>query len=179
MTRAQLAASIQSVARLTGRFRLRSGQDATEYFDKYQLEARPELLRAVAEHLSPMVPASTEVLAGLELGGVPIATALSLRSGLPMVFVRKASKPYGTQRLAEGVEISDRRLLVIEDVVTTGGQIIASVQALRGGGARVEHALCVIDREMGGVQRLAQEGVELSALFVRSDFERAAGGTTP
>jgi orotate phosphoribosyltransferase len=113
------------------------------------------------------------VLAGLELGGVPIATALSLRSGLPLVFVRKSAKTYGTERLAEGVEVSDRRLLVIEDIVTSGGQIIESVRSLRDAGARIDHAVCLIDREAGGAVRLADQGVRLIALFTRSDLERA------
>jgi orotate phosphoribosyltransferase len=171
MTRAELSAAIRQLARLDGTFRLRSGQYAAEYFDKYQFEARPELLAAVANHLIPLLPAECEVLAGLELGGVPIATAVSLRSGLPLAFVRKAAKAYGTERLAEGFAISGRRVVVIEDVVTTGGQVIESVRALRAEGAVIDNAVCVIDRQAGGGSRLANEGIHLSALFVRDDLE--------
>ena len=171
MDRHQLAAAIAAVSRLTGEFRLRSGQIATEYFDKYQFKARPDLLRAIAERLVPLVPPETRVLAGLELGGVPIATALSLTTGLPAVFVRKAAKTYGTARLAEGVSVAERRVLVIEDVVTSGGQVIESVRALRAQGALIDAALCVIDREAGGAERLAEEAIQLTALFTRSELE--------
>jgi orotate phosphoribosyltransferase len=179
MNRHQLAIAIREAAHLEGQFRLRSGQRASEYFDKYQFESQPDLLAAVAEELVVLIPGQTEILAGLELGGVPIATALSLRMRLPMVLVRKAPKPYGTERLAEGVAIRGRRLLVVEDVVTTGGQIVASVSALRAEGAIIDNALCVIDREAGGAERLSEHGVHLTALFTRSELtERAASAIT-
>src|SRR5262245_9081503 len=113
MTRSELAAAIREKSRLEGTFRLRSGVVATEYFDKYRFESDPRVLQAVVERLVPLVHPSTEMLAGLELGGVPIATALSLQIGLPCVFVRKRAKDYGTCRLAEGGEVSGRRLLVV------------------------------------------------------------------
>lgn len=109
MTKPELARRIGGLCRLTGQFRLRSGLVSSSYFDKYLFESDPVLLDAVAAHLVDLLPPSTEVLAGLELGGVPIATALSLRTGLPAAFVRKAAKPYGTAKLAEGVEIIGRR----------------------------------------------------------------------
>src|SRR3954452_268168 len=110
----ELAQRVNSVARLTGTFTLRSGQIVTEYFDKYRFEADPALLADIAAALQPLLPRGTEVLAGLELGGVPIATALSLRTGLPAAFVRKQAKSYGTARLAEGADIAGRRVTVIE-----------------------------------------------------------------
>jgi GNAT superfamily N-acetyltransferase len=110
-SRRALANTIAARSRLHGEFRLRSGAQSTEYFDKYQFESDPALLRAIAEQLANMVPPGTEMLAGLELGGVPIATALSLQTGLPVVFVRKAAKGYGTCRLAEGADVRGRRLL--------------------------------------------------------------------
>lgn len=111
-------------------------------------------------------------MAGLELGGVPLATALSLRTGLPVVFVRKRAKDYGTRRLAEGGEVADRRLLIVEDVVTSGGQILESCAALRRAGAIVEDVICVIDREAGGVAALATEGLTLRPLFLKRDLEQ-------
>lgn len=166
----ELAAAINDVAHLTGSFRLRSGATATEYFDKYQFEARPDLLARIAEAMAPLVPEDTEVLAGLELGGVPVATALSLHTGIPAAFVRKAAKTYGTQRLAEGADIDGRRVLVVEDVVTSGGQIVLSARDLRAFGASVTTAVCVIDRESGGREALTELGVELRPLFARSDL---------
>jgi orotate phosphoribosyltransferase len=116
------------------------------------------------------VPEGTEVLAGLELGGIPIVTALSLRTGLPAAFVRKQAKPYGTRRLAEGADVTGRRVLVVEDVATTAGQMLLSTKDLRDGGADVGHALVVIDRLAGGREALAGIGVELHALFTRDDL---------
>lgn len=167
-----LAQKLSTVAQLSGEFRLRSGLTADTYFDKYQFESDPELLRAIAVELLPLIPSDTELLAGLELGGVPVATALSLASGLPAVFVRKKAKDYGTAKLAEGPPIDGRRLLIVEDVVTTGGQVVLSTKDLRDRGAVVTNAVCVIDREQGGGESLAAEGVELRSAFTRSDIER-------
>jgi orotate phosphoribosyltransferase len=165
MTREDLARAIYERAHLTGEFTLRSGAVSHEYFDKYLFEGDPELLRAIAEAMVALVPAETQALAGLELGGVPLATMLSQVTGLPAVFVRKAAKEYGTCRLAEGGDIDGRRLTIVEDVVTSGGQVVASCADLRARGAVVEVALCVIDREAGGADALAAVGVELCPLF--------------
>lgn len=171
MDNAQLASTIASVATLHGEFRLRSGAVATTYFDKYRFESDPALLSALAEALSSLVPSGVDVLAGLELGGIPLVTALSLHTGLPALFVRKRAKDYGTCRLAEGGEVVGRRLLVVEDVVTSGGQLIASCEELRARGGIVAHALCVIDRQAGGKEALAERGIELLSLFTKSDLE--------
>ena len=115
-----LAAQIAAVAHLEGEFTLRSGLTSQHYFDKYQFESRPALLSLVAVGLSDLVPKDTDVLAGLELGGVPVATALGLKMDLPVVFVRKERKSYGTRRIAEGVPVSGRRVCVVEDVSSSG-----------------------------------------------------------
>ncbi|MGH7945936.1 MAG: orotate phosphoribosyltransferase [Opitutaceae bacterium] len=169
----ELAARVYHAAHLTGTFRLRSGATSTEYFDKYRIAADPALLRAVAEHLRPMIPAGTEALAGLELGGVPIAIVLSQLTGIPALFVRKQAKTYGTCQLTEGGSASGRRLLVVEDVIGSGGQTIESAQALRAEGARVQEVLCLIDRETGGAENLLREGLSLTSLFRRRDFPSA------
>ncbi|WP_026256984.1 orotate phosphoribosyltransferase [Actinopolymorpha alba] len=170
-----LARQVHDRCHLTGTFVLRSGLIADEYFDKYQFEADPLLLDRIAEQLVSLVPQDTEVLAGMELGGIPVAVALARHAGLPCAFVRKAAKTYGTERLAEGAEIAGRRVLVIEDVVTTGGQIAISTRQLRELGAHIDHALCVIDRQQGGAEALAADGITLRGLFSRSDLESAAG----
>jgi len=175
MDRADLAAAIFDRTHLTGEFVLRSGVTSNEYFDKYLFEADPVLLRTICEHLVPLVPEGTEVLAGLELGGVPIATVLSQLTGIPAYFVRKEAKTYGTCRLAEGGDIDGRRITVVEDVVTSGGQVITSCGDLRERGAVVEHALCVIDRESGGPAGLADIGVTLRPLFTMTELNATAG----
>jgi orotate phosphoribosyltransferase len=172
MNRNELASRILRASHLTGEFRLRSGATSSEYFDKYQFEAIPELLRAIAIQLVPLVPSGTQVVAGLELGGVAIATALSLTMGLPAAFVRKVAKTYGTCQLAEGASIAGRRVLVVEDVVTSGEQVVQSTVKLRSLGAEVASALCVIDRESGGRAALARADLTLNALFTKSDLDR-------
>ena len=173
MDRRQLARRLKASCGLTGHFVLRSGEVSDFYFDKYLFEAVPELLDAVAELASPLVPEGTEILAGLELGGVPISTALSLRTGIPQVLVRKEAKTYGTAKLAEGPEVSGRRLTVVEDVITTGGQVVLSTNDLRSRGATVDTVLCVVDRRPAGGRapdRLAEAGLSLRALFTLDEI---------
>ncbi|MFF0721508.1 orotate phosphoribosyltransferase [Micromonospora sp. NPDC003816] len=174
-----LARQVNAKSRLTGEFVLRSGRVANEYFDKYQFEADPILLDALAEQMVALVPAETEVLAGLEMGGIAVVTALGRRTGLPCAFVRKTAKPYGTARLAEGAEVTGRRVLVVEDVVTSGGQVVLSSRDLRGLGAHVDAAVCVIDRQEGGSEALAVEGITLRALLTRADLGENRGNNPP
>jgi orotate phosphoribosyltransferase len=176
---ADLARRVYEACHLVGTFTLRSGRTATEYFDKYRFEADPVLLADIAAAMVALLPAGTEVLAGLELGGVPIATALSLRTGLPAAFVRKHAKAYGTARLAEGADIAGRRVTVIEDVITTGGQVLISAGELRALGAVVEHVVCVIDRSADDGAALAAEGLALTSLVTRADLDAANARRPP
>jgi orotate phosphoribosyltransferase len=171
--RKALARRIYERCNLKGRFRLRSGAVSDEYFDKYLFEADPALLREIAQAMSDSIPADTEALAGQEMGGIPIATVLSQITGIPCLFVRTAAKEYGTCKLAEGGEITGRSLLLVEDVVTSGGQIRESAAALRALGARIAHVLCVIDREAGGAENLAADGLKLHRLFTYSELKAA------
>ena len=109
MDRAELARNIYTVSHLTGEFTLRSGVVSHEYFDKYRFESDPALLRAIAEAMAEALPQGVDALAGLELGGVPLATMLSQVSGLRALFVRKEAKTYGTCKLAEGGELDRTR----------------------------------------------------------------------
>jgi orotate phosphoribosyltransferase len=170
-----LAKRIYDVAHITGSFKLRSGIISSEYFDKYLFEAQPDLLLAIAKEMAKLVPNGIDALAGLELGGVPLATMLSQVTGLPNLFVRKKAKEYGTCRLAEGGEIAGKRLVIVEDVITSGGQVILSAQDLRDRGAEIVRVLCVIDREQGGREKLAEAGLEWQALFTMSQLKAAAG----
>ncbi len=170
MDRAELGHRIYERSHLVGEFRLRSGTMANEYFDKYLFESDPTLLREIAEALVPLVPADADGLAGLELGGVPLAVMVSQLTGLPAFFVRKHAKAYGTKRLAEGGDLDGRRLVVVEDVVTTGGAVLTSCLALGERGAKVSDVLCVIDREAGGPEHLQQSGFALHALFRMSEL---------
>ena len=169
--REALARDVFDRAHLTGTFTLRSGATSSEYFDKYLLEADPALLRRIADAMAPLVPTDIDALAGLELGGVPLATMLAQVTGLPAVFVRKAAKEYGTCKFAEGGDVAGRRLLIVEDVITSGGQVVASAGDLRGEGAEVGAVVCIIDREAGGRAALAAAGLELQSLFTMSELQ--------
>lgn len=169
---AELAQRIHERSFLKGQFVLRSGTQTTVYVDKYRFEADPALLRDIAEAMLPMLPNDLDALAGLELGGIPLATVLSQLSGLPTRFVRKQAKSYGTRRLAEGGEIAGQRLAIIEDVITTAGQVIQSAAALRTAGAEIDTVLCVIDRQTGGAENLTREGLQLRVLLTISDITR-------
>lgn len=168
-----LAARIRRASRISGRFVLRSGMVSDTYFDKYQFEADPQLLRDIALEMKRLIPEGTEVLAGLEMGGIPIVTMLSQVTGLPAAFIRKEPKEYGTCRYAEGASLADRPFVLIEDVVSSGGAIIDSLAKLKSDGLAPLAALCVIDRQTGGVEALAKEGLRLEALFTFEEIERA------
>jgi orotate phosphoribosyltransferase len=170
---ADLARRVYRASHLTGTFVLRSGATSDEYFDKYRFESDPRLLREVAEAMAGLLPEGADGLAGLELGGVPLASILSQLTGLPAAFVRKQAKPYGTRRQAEGLDVATRRLVLVEDVVTSAGAVVEACHALRAEGAEVAVALCVIDREAGGPAKLAEVGVELRPLFTMTELKEA------
>ena len=170
-----LARDVDSCCRLTGEFTLRSGQVASEYFDKYLFEADPALLARVVEQMVHLVPDGTELLGGLELGGVPIATVLSSRTRLPALFVRKQAKSYGTNKLAEGREVAGRRVTLIEDVITTGGAVRDATLALREAGAVVDTVVCAIDRSPAGENPLADVGLEVRPVLTKAQLDAARG----
>lgn len=173
MNRQELARAIFKIAHLTGQFLLRSGKTSSEYFDKYQFESDPKLLREIAKSLVALVPKETEYLGALEMGGIPIATALSLETGIPVVFVRKTAKEYGTCKFAEGPAIKGKRLTLIEDVITTGGQVAISCNDLRGEGAVIDTVLCVIDRSEGQTEKIQEAGLNLNPLFTMAELKSA------
>lgn len=169
-----LARRIYDCSHLTGEFLLRSGKTSTEYFDKYQFESNPHLLRNIARALAPLVPSSTDYLGALEMGGIPIATALSFETGIPVVFVRKQAKEYGTCKFAEGPAISGKRLTLVEDVITTGGQVVLSTRDLRSDGAIVNSVVCVIDRSEGQTQKMIEAKIQMTALFTMAQLKASA-----
>jgi orotate phosphoribosyltransferase len=166
-----LARDIDARCRLTGEFTLRSGQVASEYFDKYLFETDHDLLARVAAAMVPLLPDGTDLLGGLEMGGIPIVTVLSSQSRLPALFVRKQAKTYGTCKLAEGPEVAGRRVTLVEDVITTGGAVRDATLALREAGAVVETVVCAIDRSPGDDNPLADVGLEIRAVLTKADLD--------
>ena len=175
LDRQALARAIRNVAFLTGTFKLRSGQTSSFYWDKYRFESQPELLRAIAEELARLLPRDGfDRLAGLELGGIPLATAVSLAVGKPCLFVRKQRKDYGTCNLVEGGFSRGERIVVVEDVITTAGQVVESVSQMRELGLEIKDVLCAIDRQQGGREKLGAIGCELRSVFSLQELDQLA-----
>jgi orotate phosphoribosyltransferase len=173
VTTAELREAIREHAYLEGDFVLRSGRRSRYYLDKYRFETRPELLEAIGVRLADLVAEhepEAERLAGPELGAVALAASASIASGLPFLIVRKEAKGYGTGNRLEGAFEPGERICLVEDIVTSAGAAVSAVQALREAGLECKTALCVVDREEGGVDELARHGVRLRPLFRAGDL---------
>ena len=169
--RDELAKDLVDAAVLRGTFTLRSGQTSSYYIDKYRLTTEPRLLERITARLQEVLPPDVQRIAGTALGAVPLATALSLRTGLPAVFVRvDAAKDHGTSKAIEGALNSGERVALVEDVVTTGGASLAAVELLRSAGAEVAGVVAVVDREQGGRERFGDEGIPFRPLFTVTEL---------
>jgi len=182
-TRAELIDAIKDAAVLRGEFTLRSGATSSYYIDKYRFTTEPNLLRAIAEAMATRVreidgagvrgtggSRGVDRLAGAELGGVPLATAVGLATGTPFVFVRNAKKEYGTGNRLEGTLTAGDRVVLLEDIATTGGQAVEAVGALRELGAEVLAVIAVVDRMEGARESVERAGVRFEALLTRDDL---------
>ena len=174
---ADLAAEIARVALLRGNFTLRSGRTSTYYLDKYLFSTRPDVLSRLGDLFSDRIHAvqsdagaPVQRLAGAELGGIPLVTVASLRTGLPAIFVRNAKKDYGTAKQVEGVLQAGDRVVFVEDVATTGGQALEAVNVLRGLGANVMAVIAVIDRQEGARENVQSAGLRFESLFTKADL---------
>ncbi len=145
-----LAERVAEASLLTGDFLLSSGKRSDFYVDKYLFSTEPELLRDIAEEISDSLPEGVDRLAGVELGAVPLVVAASLASGLPYVIVRKGAKDHGTAKNVEGRIEAGERVVLIEDVVSTGAQAVAAAEKLAEGGVEVVGIVAVLDRREGG-----------------------------
>jgi orotate phosphoribosyltransferase len=177
VTRDELRDALRRHALLEGDFLLRSGRRSRWYLDKYRFATRPELLGALGERIAAMVAvadADATRLAAPELGAVPLAAATSLASGLPFVIVRSKPKEYGTGNRIEGEFERGDRMCLVEDIVTSGGAALDAIQALRDAGIECRAAVCVVDREEGGVDELARRAVRLHPLFRAGELLDAA-----
>jgi orotate phosphoribosyltransferase len=171
MTRAELAQAIRTAAYLEGDFVLSSGKRSKYYLDKWRFETDPRLLREIARAMVELLPSPRpDRIAGVELGGVPLATALSLETGIPLLIVRRQAKEYGTGRETEGVWEQGERVVLIEDIFTTASQAIAAAKKLAALGLRVERMICVVDREEGAEASIRAAGFEAAPLFRKSEL---------
>jgi orotate phosphoribosyltransferase len=169
--REKLAKDLVAAAYLRGHFVLRSGKTSNYYFDKYLFETRPDLLGGVASLIADMLPSEIDRLAGPELGAVALAAAVSLASGVPFVIVRKEQKDYGTNKAIEGVVNPGERVVLVEDVLTTGGEALRSAGVLKDAGVNVVGIIGVVDREEGAEANATAAGYPLQAVFRRSELE--------
>ena len=168
--RETLARDLVKASYLKGDFVLRSGRRSNRYFDKFLFETEPALLKRLGRHLAELVPKETQRLAAPELGAVLLGGAVSMETDLPLVLVRKEPKGYGTAKQLEGRIAPGERVTVIEDVVTTGGDSLRSIQVLREAGLDVIHLVVVLDRGEGGEDNIRNAGIPYSPLFRIADL---------
>lgn len=171
LSRSDLSHRIASTATLEGEFLLRSGQTSSVYFDKYRFEGDPLLLKPLAHAMSSLLPSDTEIIAGLELGGIPLVTAISLETGLPAAFVRKTAKTYGTCRAIEGQDVADRKVTFIEDVISTGGAVADAHRLAVQEGADILAVVCAIWRGEGEPAITGVPGLAVHPVFQGADLE--------
>ncbi len=145
---------------LFGDFTLTSGAKSSYYVDIKKASTNPKVLRHIGKEMSKHIE-GIDMIAGMELGAVPIAVAVALETGKPYVIIRKGERTHGTGKQIEGDPVYGKRVLIVEDVTTSGGSTIKSVEILREAGATVDKALVVVDREAGAIPKLAEMGVNL------------------
>jgi orotate phosphoribosyltransferase len=170
MTREQLAKRIAEVSLLRGEFTLRSGRKSNYYLDKYRFETQPDVLIELGKMLAARIPANIDRIAGAELGAVPLAAAAAMSNNKPCVFIRNQKKDYGTAKQVEGILNSGERVVIVEDVLTTGGQVIEAAGSLKSMGATIDRIIAVIDREEGARQNIENAGYTFEALFTTTDL---------
>ena len=169
-----LAARVARAALVRGQFTLASGRQSDVYVDKWRVICNQSLMDGVARRMSALIPLRTDHAAGPELGGVIIATAISVIDWMSLLVVRREPKAYGTRNRIEGEYAAGDTACLIEDVLTTGATAISAIQALREDGLVVDTCVCLVDRQEGAVEALAAIGVEVRALFTLAELLAAA-----
>jgi orotate phosphoribosyltransferase len=172
MDHAELARRIADVALLRGEFTLRSGRKSSYYLDKYLFSTQPEILKALGEMFAQRVAQLGGVtkLAGAELGGIPLVSAASMAGGVPCVFIRNQKKDYGTSKQLEGELGANDHVVIVEDVATTGGQVLEAAQVIAEAGATILRIIATIDRQEGARENIEGAGYEFDALFTVADL---------
>jgi len=170
MTRDQLAKRIADVALLRGEFTLRSGRKSNYYLDKYRFETQPDILIELGKMFAERITPDVQRIAGHELGAVPLAAAAAMASGKPAVFVRNQKKEYGSNKQIEGVYNSGDTIIIIEDIMTTGGQVVEAAKTLEAAGLKVKKIVGVIDRLEGARQNIEAAGYVFESLFTTKDL---------
>jgi len=152
-----------------GRFVLTSGAISDYYIDIKKASTNPRILKKIAEAMAEY-KGKYDLLAGMELGAVPLVVALSLETNIPYVIIRKEKREHGTDKQIEGGDVKNKRVLIVEDVATSGGSIIKTVDILRNGEAKLDKVLVVVDRESGARQKIEEMGLDFVPLLTVSDI---------
>jgi len=166
----QLGKEIIETSYIEGEFTLSSGRSSTYIFDKYAFETRPKLLDAITRSMTERINSEISRIAGMELGGVPLATALSLKTGLPFIIIKKGRKGYGTNKLIEGSLNNEDKVVLVEDIATTGTQAILAAKIIEDAGASVSKIICVVDREEGARKEIESKGYKFEPLFTKTSL---------
>ncbi|ADI73775.1 orotate phosphoribosyltransferase [Methanohalobium evestigatum Z-7303] len=154
-----------------GEFILSSGKKSNYYVDIKKASTRPDTLKLIGKKAAEIIKSiDVDNVGGVELGGVPIATAVSLESGLPMIIIRKSSKEYGTGGRLVGQLEKGERVILLEDVTTSGGSVKEAVSNIQNEGGYIDTVITVVDREEGAEENLKSAGIKLITLIKASDL---------
>ncbi|UCE59789.1 MAG: orotate phosphoribosyltransferase [Phycisphaerales bacterium] len=170
MERTELAQRVREAAYLEGDFTLRSGRKSKYYLDKYLFETQPDILEALGKMFAGFAQNTTTLIAGAELGGVALAASASMASGKPFVIIRNAKKDYGTSKPYEGKISDGDSVLLVEDIATTGGQVLEAAKLISEIGAKVERIVAVVDRQEGARENIEGAGFTFNSLFTKADL---------
>ena len=170
MTKEQLIKRIKETAYLEGDFILRSGKRSKYYLDKYLFETCPDILKALGEEFAKFVTDDVTLIAGAELGGVALAAATAMEAGKNWIIIRQSRKNHGTSKLIEGVLKPGDVVLLVEDVATTGGQVLEAAKVITEAGATVKKIVCVIDRKQGAEENITQAGYKFVSILTKDDL---------
>jgi orotate phosphoribosyltransferase len=170
MNKAQLIARVKETAYLEGEFILRSGKKSNYYMDKYLFETCPDILKALGKEFAQYVTDDVTLIAGAELGGVALAAATAMETGKNWIIVRNSKKDYGTSKMIEGKISKGDVVLVVEDIATTGGQVIEAAKIITEAGAKVKKIVAVIDRRQGAQENITQAGFEFDRIITKEDL---------
>ncbi len=152
-----------------GRFVLTSGAVSDYYIDIKKASTNPNVLKEIAKEMKEYAE-GYDVIAGMELGAVPLIVALSLETGIPYAIVRKEKREHGTTKQIEGEDVQNKKVLVIEDVTTSGGSLITTLKVLRSKKAKIDEVLVVVDRESGAEEKLRDLDVNFIPLISVSEI---------
>ena len=170
MTREDLIKRIKKTAYLEGDFILRSGKRSKYYLDKYLFETCPDILKALGEEFAKHITDDVTLIAGAELGGVALAAATAMETGKNWIIIRQSRKNHGTSKLIEGILKPDDTVLLVEDVATTGGQVLEAAKVITEAGANVKKIVCVIDRKQGASEAITQAGYKFESILTKDDL---------